>query len=99
MFTSGLVSLAAIFSVEYEKNIFNITSCILVLGVLITCVSVFGALYKILIMSSLKPAKEFILAKHQIITFTILLIALIIIGLYPQHLFSELAVYLEGGSV
>ena len=93
MFQANLISFITIFSIDYESTFLNITPYILLLSTFILSICGFNLIGKILIEPTETMKNQVSLSNHQIITLTILSLALIIIGFFPQNtieLFGEI---------
>lgn len=93
MFQANLISFITIFSIDYESSLMNITPYILLLSTFILSICGFNLISKILIEPTEIMKNQISLSNHQIITLTIILLALIIIGFFPQNtveLFGEI---------
>ena len=86
LFSSTLITLISIFSIEYDGIILNIIPYILVFGGFLITISTLNIFYKILIEPQ-QINKDSLLCNHQILCLSMLLVAIIITGIYPQNFF------------
>ena len=88
LFTSCLINLVMIFSIDYDEILTEITPYILTIGSFLISVCALNIFYKILIEPQNTPKNETKLANHQIITLSLIITVIIIIGIYPQYFFN-----------
>lgn len=96
-FSFELICFMIIFSIEYEGIILNIAPYCLAFGAFIISASSFKMLYKILIEPIQKMDSKFSFCNHQILVCTILLLAVIILGIYPEYIFKQMSIPFQIG--
>ena len=88
LFSSTLISLVNIFSIDYDGIILNFIPYFLLLGAFIVTILSYNIFNKILIEPQTQSLNKTELSNHQIITLTALAAVVIILGIFPQNFFN-----------
>ena len=84
-----------IFSTDYEGIILNIIPSMLIIGVFILALAVYGVIYKILIEPPEKARTQTTLSSHQIFVLAILTFVLIILSFCPDYIFNQIGTVVQ----
>ena len=79
-----------IFSTDFDETILNLTPYCLIGGVFILTLVAIGILYKVLIEPSTTSKMQISLCNHQILVCVILTFVIILLGICPEFVLSQI---------
>lgn len=97
-FGAELICFMMIFATDYDGVVLNIAPYVLIFGAFALSAGVFNALYRILIEPPEKSINLTMLSSHQIIVFSLLVFAVIILSFCPNYIFNQIGTVVNIGN-